>query len=586
MVTKIKVLSEQTINQIAAGEVIESPASVVKELVENSLDAGALHIQVEIVAGGFSLIKISDDGEGMSHDDAILSLERHATSKIRSSEDLFSIATMGFRGEALASIASISKMHLLTAQKGYDIATSIYVEGGRCLKVEKGSRRPGTTFEIRSLFFTTPARKKFQKNPAQATADIHKILIHIALSRPDRSFTFISNQETVFHVLAESFENRIEKLIGANCLKEMKSFQKNMDWIKVEGMLSLPGVDRPNRLGQYVFINKRPVTAPQISLAIQEAYGTMLAPRRFPVFILDIAIRPDLIDVNVHPQKKEIRFKEDVAIKNLLRELISKHLNQTGMQQLPLRSNVLHPVHDAKNNYEVNYDVKEVDCFAIKELKSPAMIQEPLLFEASIAPKVSDLLFIGIYKHFALIDTSCCKNIFNCEYLENTQPGFLMIDLQGISQRLYYEKALQLHESAVFFEQLLFPLKIQVNPKEGLILQHHLDLLQQLGIKMSPFGKNIFLIEALDKSLDEEKVENFLREFLDEEKNGMTTIQAKKEKMALKACKYLCSEKKVYTLEMGKLLITKFLQLKLPFYTPEGKKIIGCIHEGIYGRGF
>lgn len=585
MVSKIKVLSEQTINQIAAGEVIESPASVVKELVENSLDAGALHIQVEIVAGGFSLIKISDDGEGMSHDDAILSLERHATSKIRSSEDLFSIATMGFRGEALASIASISKMHLLTAQKGYDVATSIYVEGGKCLKVDKGSRRPGTTFEIRSLFYTTPARKKFQKNPAQATADIHKILMHIALCRPDRSFTFISNQETVFHVLTESFEKRIEKLLGANFLKQMKSFEKNIDWIKVEGMLSLPGVDRPNRLGQYVFINKRPVSAPQISLAIQEAYGTMLPPRRFPVFILDIAIRPDLIDVNVHPQKKEIRFKEEVAIKNLLRELISKQLNQTGMQQLSMRPNVLHPAYDTKNNDQSVFDAKQAGCFAVKELKRPEMMQVPLLFEAPVAPKVSDLSFIGMYKHFALIDTSFCKSILNCEYLEKTQQGFLMIDLQGMSQRLYYEKALQLQESTVFLEQLLFPIKIQVSPKEAAILQENLDLLQQLGIKISVFGKNIFLIEALDKSLDEEIVENFLREFLDEEKNGMTTIQSKKEKMALKACKYL-SSKNVYTLEMGKLLITKFLQLKLPFYTPEGKKIIGCIHEGIYGRGF
>jgi DNA mismatch repair protein MutL len=581
MATKIKVLSEQTINQIAAGEVIESPASCVKELIENSLDAKALHLEIEIVAGGFSLIKISDDGEGMAPDDAMLSLERHATSKIRSSEDLFHLTTMGFRGEALASIASISKLHLLTARAQDSFATSIYVEGGKCIKVDKASRMRGTTFEIRSLFYTTPARKKFQKNPIQAAADIHKVLIFVALSRPDVSVTFVSNHKLIFKMQAETFEKRIEHLLGASFLKDMKSFEKNMDWIQINGKLSLPGYDRPNRLGQYVFINKRPVIAPQISMAIQDAYGTMLPPRRFPLFVLDIYLRPDLIDVNVHPQKKEIRFKEETAIKHLLREEISKHLNMATFEKVPSKPLCFRALDSS--TIKIPPPSKEIKSFAVKESLSSEN-PEPLLFDMPVTPVVAHLPLIGIFKHYAFVDAVHCKAMFDCDYLQKPQHGFLMIDLAGISKRLYFEKAFKSQGKSLYLEQLLFPLKIQLNPNEGAALQENVDLLENLGIKISPFGNHTFIVEALDKSLDEEKVENFIREFLAEEKYA-AALKEKHEKLALKACQTLC-RKKGYSPEMAKLLITKFLQLKLSFYTPEGKKIIGWMHEGIYEKCF
>ena len=580
MGSKIRVLSEQTINQIAAGEVIESPASVVKELVENSLDAGATHIQVEIVAGGFSLIKISDNGEGMSHDDALLSIERHATSKIRASEDLFSLETMGFRGEALASIASISKMHLLTCNHSELEATSLYVEGGKCLRVEKASRQRGTTLEMRALFFTTPARKKFQKNPAQAAADVHKVLIHVALSRPDVSFTFLSNQETLLHTVSETFEARVAAILGKNTFEQMIRFEKNMEWIQVKGLISMPGVDRPNRLGQYVFINKRPVIAPQISFALQDAYATMLAPRRFPLCVLDLALRPDLIDVNVHPQKKEIRFKDEIALKDFLREVVSQYLNQSSMQKLSMRpmEQLAHDFAFQKLQKTSYLDLHE----PTQSLKAP----EPLLFSMDIAPKVADITLIGIFKHFALIEPRSCLGLFACDYLPKTVDGFLMVDLQGISKRLYYEKAKAALDSTFVLEQLLFPLKFQVSPEEGVYLQQNLDLIQALGIKLSLFGKNIFLVEACDKSFNEEKVVDFLREFLQEPKTMASSLQAKKERLALKACKYLSCEKTKYTCEMAQHLLTKFMQAKLAFFTPDGKKIIGCIQEEIYAKGF
>ncbi|MBM3192230.1 MAG: DNA mismatch repair protein MutL, partial [Chlamydiae bacterium] len=228
----IKVLSEETINKIAAGEVVESPASVVKELVENSLDAQAKEIIIEVAAGGFQLIRISDDGIGMSQDDAVLSLERHATSKVRLVEDLFSIHSMGFRGEALASIAAISKLTLLTSEQGAGCkATKVIAEGGRIRFAGEASRQRGTTIEIASLFYTVPARKKFQKSPPQALADIHKTVIALALARPDIAFKLQSYEESLLQTESGSLKKRVEEVLGKEYLDNSMAFVYEESWI-------------------------------------------------------------------------------------------------------------------------------------------------------------------------------------------------------------------------------------------------------------------------------------------------------------------------------------------------------------------
>ncbi|MFS8563958.1 MAG: DNA mismatch repair endonuclease MutL [Rhabdochlamydiaceae bacterium] len=320
----IQILSNETINRIAAGEAIESPASVVKELVENAIDAGSKRIFVEIKEGGFQLIRVIDNGCGMGPDDALLSLERHATSKIRQAEDLSSLMTMGFRGEALASIAAISKLSLTTAVSDAP-GTKVECEGGRVLSLAPFPRRPGTTIDVRSLFYNVPARKKFQKSSAAATADVHRLLIALALAHPEITFEFVSQEKEVFS-FAGNMEQvlRIREVFGGEFVKEMKALDVQIGEYRIKGYLASPAQSRLNKTGQYTFINRRSVVAPLISFAVKEGYGMRLDGDRYPVYILHLDIPPSVVDVNVHPQKREVRFQQEAFLKQLVKEQIEK----------------------------------------------------------------------------------------------------------------------------------------------------------------------------------------------------------------------------------------------------------------------
>ena len=286
---QIRFLSELTINQIAAGEVIENPASVVKELIENAIDAGATHIKVDILAGGFQAIKVSDDGLGMSPEDAPLCLERHATSKIISSDDLFALTTMGFRGEALASIAAISKIRLLTAQEGKE-AVDLEIEGGKILHTIPGARSRGTTMEVRSLFYNVPARKKFQKSPAASSAEITKVVTQLSLAHPDIGFELIQQGSSHFSLpvaLRQDFlpllKQRMEGVLSAEFIPSCRDLAFSESGYAGQGWIAEPHFSRHNRSGQFLFVNRRPVFCPAINYAIRDAYGTRLSTERHPV---------------------------------------------------------------------------------------------------------------------------------------------------------------------------------------------------------------------------------------------------------------------------------------------------------------
>ena len=296
MVSKIRVLSENSINKIAAGEVIENPASVVKELVENSLDAGATDICVEIKGGGRQLIRVTDNGSGMSADDALLCLERHATSKIRDVQDIHQITSLGFRGEAIPSIASISKFMLLTClHEKSEEGTLVIVEGGNILKCAPAACSPGTTIEVKSLFFNVPVRKKFQKSPAYDTTEILKMLSLLALGHPDIKFQLISNQEILLNApapLSTSFDDqlgeRINAVLGSEFFQGTCHAQGSKGDLELQGYIGLPACTRHNRTGQFLFINKRAVFSPLISYAVREGYGPSLSTNRHPLFVLHL----------------------------------------------------------------------------------------------------------------------------------------------------------------------------------------------------------------------------------------------------------------------------------------------------------
>ncbi len=330
---KIKILPDNLANQIAAGEVVERPASVVKELVENAIDAGGTRIQIDIELGGRRLMRISDDGEGMVRDDAILAFERHATSKISSLEDLGAIATLGFRGEALASIASVAKVELITKTDTAPEATRVVVEGGRLIDVKDAARDRGTTITVRDLFFNTPARRKFMRSEATENYHLTGIVTHYALAHPEIAFTMTNNGREVLRVSpAKDLRERSFQVFGAGLLDSLLPVDGGREFVaKVSGYISAPRERRTTRDSQYFFVNKRFVRDKTIAAGLSDGFRSVLPHGVYPVAFLFLDIPVEEIDVNVHPAKTEVRFRRGEAVKDVIAEAVRNALAKAGI---------------------------------------------------------------------------------------------------------------------------------------------------------------------------------------------------------------------------------------------------------------
>ncbi len=461
----IRVLNEGIINQIAAGEVIENPASVVKELVENSLDAGARKIWIEIRGGGFQLIQVADDGVGMNRDDAVLCFERHATSKIARIEDLNALLSMGFRGEALASIAAVSKVDLVTAQDGKH-ATEVEVEGGAIRGVRAASRSHGTTISVRSLFYNVPARKKFQKTAAAATADIHKLLFSLALAHPEVGFELVVGESLLLSVgpeddasLLSNLEQRIEKVFDSGFLQGRRSINYKKNGYELHGWIGSPADDRINRSGQYLFINRRAVVSPLISAAIKAGYGHRLNERRYPIFVLHLTVPPGEVDVNVHPQKREVRFQNEEWLRQFLESAV-----QLAFQEMPPSS------------------------ASFQEMPSIPFTEMPLRFREEGAQEpaawIDEPVVIGLFEHYLLLE----------------DEGIIWVDLKR-AQELILLWSLQAQTSDVRSplrsQGLLIPIPLSLNKQQQTALQEKQTVLHEIGFSVEMSGKDHFLIHAI-----------------------------------------------------------------------------------------
>lgn len=330
---KIKILPDNLANQIAAGEVVERPASVIKELIENSIDAGSLRIGVEVELGGRRLMRVSDSGEGMTRDDAVLSLERHATSKISKLEDLGAIGTLGFRGEALASIASVAKVEIVTKREDEIAGSAVTVDGGRLTDVRDAGRDRGTTISVRDLFFNTPARRKFMRSEATENYHIASIVTHYALVHPEIAFKLINNGREVINTPpAKDLRERAFQLFGAGLLESLLPVTGGREFVaEVSGFVSAPRERRTNRDSQYFFVNKRYVRDDVLAAGLREGYTSVLPHGVYPVAFLFIDIPLDEIDVNVHPAKTHVRFRRSEAVKEALAEAVRRALVNAGV---------------------------------------------------------------------------------------------------------------------------------------------------------------------------------------------------------------------------------------------------------------
>ncbi|MGB4240925.1 MAG: DNA mismatch repair endonuclease MutL, partial [Kiritimatiellia bacterium] len=319
---QIRVLPDTVINQIAAGEVVERPASVLKELVENSLDAGARRIEVDVVDGGRRLVRVRDDGAGMDHDNALLALERHATSKLRALQDLDHIATMGFRGEALAAIASVAQFTLLTNRAGSATGTEILVFGGRIQEVRDAGVPPGTDIAVRNLFFNVPARRKFLRSAPTEFTHIRQAFIHEALANPSVEFILRADDADVYRLPAGTLLDRIRDLYGAEMAAHLRPLNFGNGSVEISGYAGVPPFSRLDREWQIVFINERPTSSPVVSFAIQSAYRDVLVGGRYAPLFMQVRVPSDAVDVNVHPAKKEVRFHRPTEVRDVIIEAI------------------------------------------------------------------------------------------------------------------------------------------------------------------------------------------------------------------------------------------------------------------------
>lgn len=403
MSSKIRILDEQTINQIAAGEVIENPASVVKELIENAIDAKATSIVVEIEGSGHLMVRIQDNGIGMSKEDALLCLERHATSKVEAFSDLYALSTMGFRGEAIPSIASISDFFLLTCPNngpGNELkeAYALTVKGGKLISSETTKALPGTCVEVRSLFYNVPARRKFQKSGSKDAADIIRTVSHAALAYPEISFDLVVNEKKIFSVKESSlasFENRVEAILGITA-KELIRINTSLYGVDIIGSILPADRSFPNRVQQHLFVNRRPVTSLMVSFAVKNAFGPLLEVNRHPGFQLHVFISKEAIDVNVHPQKKEIRFQDE--------ELIRKAITEAVIQVLfpEVKGVVSKEIVEAKREVYNFPKVSFTDFIKRSENSLFEGVQEENEAAATLLSKVPDLpeqaAFFSIYR--------------------------------------------------------------------------------------------------------------------------------------------------------------------------------------------
>lgn len=386
---KVKILPDNLANQIAAGEVVERPASVVKELVENSLDAGARRIQIDTELGGRRLMRIADDGEGMERDDAILAFERHATSKIKVLEDLSKIATLGFRGEALASIASVAKVELVTKTAENVGATRVYIEGGKLIDVKEIGRSNGTTITVRDLFFNTPARRKFMRSEATENFHIASVVTHYALANPEIAFTLTSNGREVMRLSpARDLRERSYQIFGAQMIESLLPVSGGRDFVaKISGFVSAPRERRTTRDAQFFFINGRFVRDKIIAGGLLEGFRAVLPHGVYPVAFLFLEIPLEEIDVNVHPAKTEVRFRRSEAVKEVIGEAIRHTLRNAGIvpdQQFRTSAR------EVESNFQNENSIAD---FAqpIERNETPAQTYEQPKIEFEIESKISEL---------------------------------------------------------------------------------------------------------------------------------------------------------------------------------------------------
>jgi DNA mismatch repair protein MutL len=496
---RIRKLSEGTINRIAAGEVIERPASVVKELVENSIDAGATQIDVVFRGGGKSLIRVSDNGSGMSADEISLSLERHATSKLQDDE-LIRIHTLGFRGEALPSIASVSRMTITSRVRGVSDAFGLIIEAGRKGDVSPSRLSEGTEIEIRDLFFATPARLKFLKTDRSETSEALEVLRRLAMAHPAIGFSFATEEKRWLDAPAgESVTMRVARVMGREFIENAVPLDHASEDIRVEGFAGLPTFARGQGTMQFAFVNGRPVRDKLIAGAIRGAYADVLPPGRYPAVALFISCAPDRVDVNVHPAKTELRFRDSGFVRSFIVSAIRRAI--AGSIAKPDTAKSFAAAQAFRSGQYTPY----TDGFA-EEAQSAFEMQMPL--QAHVAAQdVQEDYPLGVAR----------AQIHNTYIVSQTSDGFILVDQHAAHERLVYERLKRERAGqGVVTQALLVPQVVELDPGAVAALHAVEDVLAKAGLRVESFGEGAVLVREVPAALKAGDISSIIKDLSDD----------------------------------------------------------------------
>lgn len=646
---QIHILDSETVDKIAAGEVVERPSSVVKELVENAIDAKATAITVEAKEGGIEFIRVTDNGSGMEREQLRRAFLRHATSKIESAEDLSHVSSLGFRGEALSSIAAVSKVEVITKPKDCLTGTRIMLEGA----VEKGFEEigapDGTTFIMRNLFFNTPVRRKFLKQPATEGGYITDLMEHLALSRPDISFKFVLGNQTRFHTSGNGdLKEVIYRIYGREIASSLVPIQTEKEGIKIEGYLGKPVLVRSNRNFEIYYINGRFIRSSVVARAIEEGYKEYLMQHKFPLCVLHITMDTERVDVNVHPTKMDVRFSDGMGVSSLLSTVIGTTLKQREMipdavlggekeekrveQQLRRKAAKERTPEPFEQRRASNYRVMEEAKYRAEEPKMQDFMQNPVWnrvlgsekqekmtglpskipenpnvpqeatvnghahaqHESSDKPTQMNLfeekmLTVENRSRYRIIG-----QVFDTYWLIQFEDKLFIIDQHAAHEKVKYERLMkQYHEKSVASQTLLPPIIVSLNGQEELALKEYGEIFQKLGFEVEAFGGSEYALRSVPVDLYGCSEREMFLEVLDELSEGKRTEvlgrnnpKVVEEKIASMSCKAAVKGNNRLSHEEAEKLIDELLTLENPYNCPHGRPTIITISKAEMEKKF
>ncbi|WP_414664190.1 DNA mismatch repair endonuclease MutL [Horticoccus sp. 23ND18S-11] len=604
---KVRILPDRVANQIAAGEVIERPAAVVKELVENALDAGATRIEVEFRHGGRSLMRIEDNGHGMSRDDALTALERHATSKIAEAADLDRLASYGFRGEALPSIASVSRFELQTRETGSDVGTEILVNGGKFVHVRECGRPVGTRIEVTHLFNSVPARRKFLKTDQTEAAHIVHCVRLYALACPRTAFTLIEDGRIIFRSPeCRTLEERIAEIFGRQIAESLIPIDQAETGLRLSGLVGKPGVGRSTRHEMIVFVNARPVDSKTLNYALIESYHESLPKGRYPLAFVFFECDPAAVDVNVHPAKREVRFRSEAQVRGFVIRSVLQRLRTMAELSKPetgdrkpetteenrrsetAGENRKPETGDRKHSAEITSAGPAIHRADLATLHVPVAVSGFRSPVSGFNPPVSGLRspvsvssapawrFLGFaHGSYALFETAA---------------GIVLLDRRAAHERVWFERLREeFRAGRVSSQRLLLAIPIELDAIAATLLLDRLKFLQEHGFEIGEFGRNFFRIEAVPAWMEPADAEPFLRDLIGAFREGV--IPDRNTDLAHDELARLAAAKAVRLPDGGgeagvRALVTQLFATRTPLSSPAGRPTFIELNHGELARRF